>query len=251
MLGAGAGVGQDEMTYSASKRGSGQVGDTGVWPDLVDALFGDVSGSLPGPPLPNSARDTLAEDCNKALQGMALQGMDGAVSVVGQVTVRYSQASSMLLRPANCVQLCNGTYVQLLVPLVVGVSSSIKFVVLEFVDADQMCPNQAEIGLPWLQRSTDMVVVDASDILHRVHVVPYFGTDSDQGSGRTYLVNKGYWRTRGTASSGADEDDERPDEAVYSVCPNSECVGRVKGPPKDGPHVEVECAKCGHSFRWG
>jgi len=58
-----------------------------------------------------------------------------------------------------------------------------------------------EAGLPWLARGEDIVnVVDATKVRHRVHLVPYFGADVgyEQAERSTYLLNTGFWRTRGT-----------------------------------------------------
>ena len=205
----------------------------------------------------------LSELNNRCLE--ACSGLQGGYKVVFQAKVQYPGASAVMMRPAHCVQLRSGRYVQIIAPLVVGSSATrVSFIVCEFVAAASSNPKHPEINLPWLKRSGIVAVVDAIHVLHRVHVVPCF--EGNQDTQTTYLVNKGYWRKYGAVGGAEGSDSEAEsdgegegegyaggaaDEAVYSVCPKPECVGRVKGPPKDGPHVEVECTVCGHSFRWG
>ena len=131
-----------------------------------------------------------------------------------------------------------------------------------------MTSTHPEAGLPWLARGEDIVVVDATKVRHRVHLVPYFGADVgyEQAERSTYLLNTGFWRTRGTVQ-GVEGDEEGGEElgeapnvggggggghtaAIFSVCPMPACKGRVRGPQVQ-PGVEVACPECGHRYLWG
>ena len=248
-------VEQEAVEYSASTRNGGAIGDDDVWPNIVNAISGKVKGARPGPPLPLDQIDALAEDC-----GEICNELDAFV-VVGQVLVRYTPSSAMMLKPAHSVKLREGSYAQIIMPLVETNSASVKFVVSEFEDAPGSTSGlHPEARLPWLRRGESLTVVAATDVLHRVHVVPYFGGNSDDKgeNASTFIVNTGFWRTWIPANDGdGDEevgaradDSQASDGTIYSVCPGHGCSGRVKGPPLE-PCAIVQCPNCGTAFVWG
>ena len=136
------------------------------------------------------------------------------------------------------------------------------------MDGSELTSTHPEAGLPWLARGTGIVVVDATKVRHRVHLVPYFGADVgyEQAERSTYLLNTGFWRTRGKVQDdeGDGGDGEElgeapnsgggggggPTTSIYSVCPTSACKGRVRGPQVQ-PGVEVTCPHCGRRYVWG
>ena len=120
---------QFEVEYSASKSGDGSVGDDSVWPAIVSALSGDVKGAHPGPPLPASVLGELEALCISACAVLV-----GNFHVVSQAKVRYASSSAMMLRPAHTVQLDDGSYAQIIAPLVES-GSKVKFLVSSFVGA--------------------------------------------------------------------------------------------------------------------
>lgn len=176
---------------------------------------------------------------------------DNGVMFCDSIKVKYNGGPGTVWYAGNCVRLSDGSYAQILVPLVVAKtpanlpSDQIQFAVWPFENVkpsgDSLHP---ECDLPWLARSKLLVrVIDAVDVKDRVHIVPCEGDASRQHDDQRahFLLDSGIWKMWAADSP------PRPD--VFRRCPN--CGTPVKRPSEAAPsRPEVTCQNCQALFRF-
>ena len=142
-----------------------------------------------------------------------------------------------------------GTYVQLLVPLVVrknvfetggGTGHEAQCVVSTFVPVRPLKPMHPELEVPWIRRGPVHVML-VRDLVRRIHVPPVFGEAHRRvadGSTPHFVVN-----TLGDPYFAGP-----PDRLVFQNCRVGLCDGRLPRPVLQG--TVVQCDTCGAPCAW-
>ena len=142
-----------------------------------------------------------------------------------------------------------GTYVQLLVPLVVrknvfetggGTGHEAQCVVSTFVPVRPLKPMHPELEVPWIRRGPVHVML-VRDLVRRIHVPPVFGEAHRRvadGSTPHFVVN-----TLGDPYFAGP-----PDRLVFQNCRVGLCDGRLPRPILQG--TVVQCDTCGAPCAW-
>jgi hypothetical protein len=186
-----------------------------------------------------SASDDLPVDCHA-----------GHVYFHSEVSVPCNdkKVSSYNFTAGHTILTTQGTYIQLLVPVVThktvyesggGKGADAQCIVSEFVPVRLAKLMHPELDIPWIRRG-NVTVISVRDLVRRVHIPPDFGhVHRRQGETRDhFLVN-----TLGDPYYAGPRD-----RLVFQRCRQGDCAGMLPIPSVIGSLVA--CNLCGHSCQW-
>jgi hypothetical protein len=237
-----------KQARSARSRGSFRFGSGRAWLTLVHNLDCGIGG----PAIPGSIVRTMVP-CAKDFYGELRTASTARLMFSTSCPYEEKGAeeyenSSRRLQCGHCIQLLNGIYAQVLVPVVHDAGHESSFVgfralVTPFTFMNTDAHLHPEIPLPWLKRCEPArsQIILVSTIRKRVHIVPLF-EDEDDGSpcgdyAQSFLVNEFAEPLR----SGVRDSDS------FLICPQADCGNKI---PRPHNGIDVMCDKCGFKTQW-
>jgi hypothetical protein len=246
---------QGRVTGYTSRRSCG----TGL---KYSALGKDLMSGANGPVV----QDDILLRCDVEIPRLLQIQTSGAWCFAEQAAAYDTDANVdyVILRPGHCVRLRDNNYGQVIIPHVqTALSETTGFIyrgagerraegavlIMTFQHArpGRFGGNHPEFPVPWLKRGK-LELTRISNIAAREHVVPLFGRSGIAESDKTdyFLVN-----LTATPCYSGDKFpafSQKDHRAVYLLCNNSQCTGRLSRPVELGG--TSTCSKCGKSRVW-
>jgi hypothetical protein len=252
------------FSYHSSHRNT--LGNGLIWDTLVEDLATSLAGPLvphdivlqcTSPAILSQINDVLRVGGGDVHAGVAASPSAGGGLLAASDVHFYSEVSvpcddkhvsSYIFTSGHTIVTTGGTYVQLLVPIVVrrdvydsggGKGRDAQCIVSEFVPVRQGRLTHPELPVPWIKRGV-VKVIAVKDLVRRVHVPPVFGMAHRNAGDTTphFVVN-----TLGDPYYAGPKD-----RLVFQRCRMGNCNGLLLKPKALASMVP--CNTCGHACPW-